>query len=274
VDVTALVPTVECEALIGSANPAWQPGSDTRTFHCEIFAPGGQAAGAGLALALGADHLAARARVQAERDPAAHGLRDSADQRAILWVQDEAAIRLGGRPYRPGLPPAWRHRLIHVAARDAKDALFALEEGLQCRDIAFVVGELAGNPQALGFTQSRRLSMAAERHKVPLYLIRLDAMRDLSSARQRWDVRAAPSPPPRWNAQAPGHSTWHADLFRARYHRPAQWIIHDEADRLTAVRPGRIAANEAGDSAGQRTPSAASDSVGMAGAAGLRSLAT
>ena len=35
-------------------------------------------------------------------------------------------------------------------------------------------------------------------------MIRLDAARDLSSARQRWEAKAAPSQPPRWNTAAPG----------------------------------------------------------------------
>ena len=76
---------------------------------------------------------------------AINGAIDGAEDstRAWLWVQDKAALRLSGRPYRPGLPLALRHRLIHVAANQPEDALFALEEGLRCRDLAFVLGELA-----------------------------------------------------------------------------------------------------------------------------------
>ena len=73
-------------------------------------------------------------------------------------------------------------------AATPEDALFALEEGLRCRELACVIGEIAGNPKALDFTASRRLSLAAERHGVPLVLVRLDAARDLCSARMRWQV--------------------------------------------------------------------------------------
>jgi protein ImuA len=156
----------------------------------------------------------------------------AADQRSWLWVQDKTALRLNGRPYRPGLPPALRHRLIHVAAKSPEDALFALEEGLRCRDLAFVIGELAGNPGALSFTASRRLSLAGERHGVPLWLVRLDARRDLGSARMRWEARAAPSAPPRWNGQAPGAAAWHAELFRARGHPPGEWVLGEAGGRL------------------------------------------
>ncbi len=164
-------------------------------------------------------------------------LNSSHDARNILWVQDKAAIRLSGRPYRPGFPPELRARLIHVAAKTPEDALFALEEGLRCRDLAFVIGEITGNPKALGFTVSRRLSVAAEKHGVPLFLIRLDARRDLSSARMRWQMHSTASPPSCWNAAAPGTASWRAELFRARAYRQGEWILRDDGKHLAAHSP-------------------------------------
>ena len=148
---------------------AWRPGLTEAPRHSELFASTREGSGAALALAFAQDQ-------------------HRADQRPWLWVQDKTALRLTGRPYRPGLPQSLRHRLIHVAATSPEDALFALEEGLRCRDLAFVIGELAGNPRALSFTASRRLSLAAEKHGVPLWLVRLDAARDLGSARLRWQA--------------------------------------------------------------------------------------
>ena len=211
----------------------WRPGLPASVRHSDIFAPGDEASGAGAALALALDQGDA--------------------ERPWLWVQDKAARRLGGRPYRPGLPAALRHRLIHVAADTPEDALFALEEGLRCRDLGFVIGEIAGNPKALNFTASRRLSLAAERHGTPLWLVRLGAARDLGSARMRWEVRATPSPEPRWNAYSPGRPSWRAELFRAHTYQPGHWILRDDA---------RLAAEPA-----------TSDPGDLAGAAGARSLA-
>ncbi|WDA40793.1 recA-like protein [Erythrobacter sp. BLCC-B19] len=199
-------------------DPRWRPGLNVQPFHSEIFAPATEASGAGLALALARDALAAAG--------------ESDDTRQILWVQDRAAIRLGGRPCLAGLPRDLAHRLIHVAAATPEDALFALEEGLKCRDLACVIGEIAGNPKALSFTASRRLSLTAEKHGVRLWLVRLDAAPDLSSARMRWQARAAPSAAPRWNPAAPGMATWHAELFRARTHAPGQWSLSDDAGTL------------------------------------------
>lgn len=230
-------------AFLAARAASWAPGGTASGFHAEVFAPARDGSGAALALALALDRMRAGAA-----SPAA----ECADERAWLWVQDAAALRQSGRPYRPGLPAALRHRLIHVAAATPEDALFALEEGVRCRDLAFVVGELAGNPRALDFTASRRLSLAAERHQVPLWLVRLDAARDLGSARMRWQARAAPSEAPRWNPQAPGTPAWHAELFRARAHSPGEWILHDAGQALVARRPADFvaAAADPGDLAG------------------------
>jgi len=202
-DLPRAVDLASAGAPTGIGNPRWHPGSAC-PFHSEIFAPADEASGAGVALALALDGLRLRRAARAGGAAAEEG--------AVLWVQDEKARLLTGRPYRPGLPEALRHRLIHVAARTPQDALFALEEGVRCRDLACVIGEVAGNPKALSFTASRRLSLAAQRHGVPLFLVRLDADRDLSSARMRWNVRAAPSAPPLWNPAAPGRPAWHRPM--------------------------------------------------------------
>ncbi len=206
----------------------WEPGRASGSFHGEIFASSRDATGAALAIALLLDQMAAQVP-----NPVA----DVPDQRAWLWVQDAKAMRITGRPYRPGLPPALQHRLVHVAAKTPEDALFALEEGLRCRDLAFVIGEVTGNPRALDFTASRRLSLASDHHQIPLWLVRLDARRDLSSARQRWDVEPAASLPPRWNPQAPGPAAWKAELFRARAHPPGTWLLDHKDGHLTLRDP-------------------------------------
>ena len=211
--------------------PHWRPGLGGAALHGEIFAPVHEASGAALAMALALDAAL------------------PGEERCWLWVQDKAALRRGGRPYQPGLPRELRHRLIHVAAQTPEDALFALEEGLRCRDLAFVVGEIAGNPKALNFTAARRLSLAVEKHGTPLWLVRLDAAPDLSSARQRWQAKAASSLPPRWNPAAPGAPAWQAELFRARVHPPGKWTLSDEASRLS-VRPAHF--GDLADGAGDR----------------------
>jgi protein ImuA len=214
-------------AFSAAHSAEWRPGlADGGAAHGEIFASSGEGTGAALALAFALD-----------RHRAAGQARDTADQRPWLWVQDAAALKRSGRPYRPGLPRELRHRLIHVAVKSPEDALFALEEGLRCRDLAFVIGEIVGNPRPLGLTAARRFSLAVEKHGVPLWLVRLDAMRDLGSARLRWEAKSAVSPPPRWNPHAPGAASWHAELFRARSHPAGAGVLREDGG-LVAERIG------------------------------------
>jgi protein ImuA len=152
----------------------------------------------------------------------------------LLWVQERMAVIEAGRIYPPGLAIG---ELIHVSARDARSALWAMEEGLRCSALGAVIGEIWGDPQALDFTATRRLAVAAERNGVAAYLIRQSGHANLSGARMRWRVASAPSTPNRLDAKAPGAPAWEAELFRARGFAPGTWRVgHDgSADRVDLV---------------------------------------
>jgi len=57
----------------------------------------------------------------------------------ILWVQERMAVLESGRIHPPGLPS---RNLIHVETRDARDALWAMEEGLRCAALSTVIGDV------------------------------------------------------------------------------------------------------------------------------------
>ncbi len=143
----------------------------------------------------------------------------------LLWIQERMAIVEAGRIYPPGLGCP---DLIHVEARDARDALWAMEEGLRCPGLSAVIGELWGDPKALDFTATRRLAVAAERYGMAAYLIRQSGHANLSGARMRWRVASAPSLPNEFNRQAPGAAAWDAELFRARGFAPGRWAVTHE----------------------------------------------
>jgi len=180
------------------------------------------------------------------RDGGATGfvLAQVARGKPLLWVQERMAMLEAGRIYPPGLGVA---ELIHVSARDARTALWAMEEGLRCAALGGVIGEIWGDPKALDFTATRRLAVAAERYGVAAFLIRLGGHANLSGARMRWRVTSAPSLIPPLDPKAPGDPVWDADLFRARGFAPGRWIVsrdaheqakgkdEDAADRLNLV---------------------------------------
>ena len=144
----------------------------------------------------------------------------------LLWVQDRMAILESGRIHPPGLPS---QNLIHVEARDARDALWAMEEGVRCAALSAVIGELWGDPRALDFTATRRLAVASEKSGTPVWLVRLGGTANLSGARMRWRVGSAPSLANSLDGKAPGLPAWDADLFRSRHSPPGRWSLAHEA---------------------------------------------
>jgi protein ImuA len=216
----------------GSYQDHWSPDLKEQPTKNEIFCRLDDAAGAGFALAL--------------------AVKCGADK-PWLWVQDKQSRRRSGMPYIHGLPQSIRHNLHYIAAQSPEDALFAMEEGLRCAGLSFVIGELSGDPKALGFTASRRLAVASEAHGVPLYLLRGDALRQLSAARMRWDVASEPSLSHRWNSKAPGAAQCQAELFRTRLYRPGRWWLSYERGKFSTAETATASTNrvdlvaEAGD---------------------------
>jgi len=143
----------------------------------------------------------------------------------VLWVQDRMAVLESGRIYPPGLGGL---EILHVEARDARAALWAMEEGVRCSALSAVVGELSGDPAALDFTATRRLAVASERSEVPCWLVRLGGTPNLSGARMRWRIASAASLENPLDPRAPGAPAWDAELFRARGSPPGRWKIAHE----------------------------------------------
>jgi protein ImuA len=143
----------------------------------------------------------------------------------LLWVQERMAILESGRVHPRGLST---QDLIHVEARDARDALWAMEEGVRCSCLSAVIGEIWGDPRPLDFTATRRLAVASERSGTPCWLVRLGGNANLSGARMRWRIGSAPSLMNELDTKAPGLPAWDAELFRARGFPPGRWsIAHD-----------------------------------------------
>ncbi|MGI8704918.1 MAG: ImuA family protein [Sphingomicrobium sp.] len=153
----------------------------------------------------------------------------------VLWVQERMAILESGRIYPPGLGGL---QILHVEARDARSALWAMEEGVRCSALSTVIGELYGDPAALDFTATRRLAVASERAQVPCWLVRLGGSANLSGARMRWRIASAPSLVNPLDARAPGAPAWDAALFRARGMPAGRWsIAHDSGAFHLAAEP-------------------------------------
>ena len=91
------------------------------------------------------------------------------EKASILWCERpwtlDAGVLYGPALLQFGIDPM---RLILVRTRRDSDALWAMEEGLRCSQIAAVVGELGD----ISLTASRRLQLAAEETGVTAMLLR------------------------------------------------------------------------------------------------------
>ncbi len=199
---------------------------------CEVFADDRDGAGAAAVLAMA---------VQAAGQTSG-GARDG---RPLLWVQQRMATHEGGALSARGLAGRVPEGgVIRVAARNAADVLWVMEEGLRCKGLAGVIGEVWGAPAVLDFTASRRLSLRAEAYGVPAFLLHLSATPRPSVACERWRVRSLASSVHPFDPQSPGEARWDMELFRARWRRPGRWIgQHDRAaHRLDLAAPLRAGA--------------------------------
>jgi protein ImuA len=188
------------------------------------IAPIDQALGGGLARAAlhemaAATESAITAATHFALGLAAHGK----EPRAVLWIAEDMGLLENGAPYGPGLDSLGLspERLVRVAAAKSRDVLWAMEEGLRCRSVGVVIGEVRGVDR-LDLVASRRLSLAAGQRDVCALLLRTAPGTDASAAATRWIVAAAPS---RANAAGPGPPRFSLHLTRNRRGPLGSWNL-------------------------------------------------
>lgn len=137
----------------------------------EIFTPERRNAGAALGFALGQ----ARSLLGPARP-------------ALIILQLQAEAQDMGIPYGAGLahlgidPDAVVIGKLHSIV----ELLWAIEEAVSCRAVAAVIADVAGQPRALDFTASRRLSLRAAAAGTSLFFLRYGRDREASAAHLRW----------------------------------------------------------------------------------------
>lgn len=164
----------------------------------------------------------------------------------VLWCADALA---GSELYPPGLAAFGLdyRRLIVVRCRKPREVLAAMEDGLRCRVLAAVVGELSA---AVDLTASRRLQLAAESSGVTGFLVQ-SAWRDQISksppagrrkvaGAERYGLEMQAKAPSaafsRWSADAARNKdsaassmTWRLSLHRCRNGGSGAWTVKWDA---------------------------------------------
>jgi protein ImuA len=137
---------------------------------------------------------------------------------AVLFLQLAHEGKEMGLPYGPGLKSFGfsPEQLIVARLANPVDLLWAVEEATACRAVAAVVAEMLGEPKALDFTASRRLSLRAASGGASVLLLRYGQGRAASAARLRWRISPASSQAPPFDTAAPGQPRWQVELEKGR----------------------------------------------------------
>jgi len=134
----------------------------------------------------------------------------------VVYLQLANEAQEMGLPYGPGLislgfaPEA----LVLIRPATVIELLWAAEEALACQAVAAVVADIAGQPKALNFTASRRLSLRSTDTGASMFFLRYGHWREASAAHLRWQVLPVLSAHNRLDVTAPGRTRWQARLER------------------------------------------------------------
>jgi protein ImuA len=139
------------------------------------------------------------------------------EEGVVMWISADRTI----------FPPALTlfnidpHRVIFIDLRNQKEVAWAVEEALQLKGLAAVIGEV----QELDFTTSRRLQLAVEKSQVTGFLLNNNKRNNNTNASLcRWQIQCAPSLA---IDELPGigYPCWKVELLKVRNGRPGSWQI-------------------------------------------------
>lgn len=142
---------------------------------------------------------------------------------SILWCQNAESVHEAGRLHgsgiaRFGIDPG---RIMFAETDNTRDCLWVLEEAAKCSDLCAIIGEV----KSASFTETRRLTLAAQEAGIPIFLIRDPKFLMGTNANTRWRVGAGIGQPDLFDAKAPGNPTWDVELLKCRGGRPNQWSL-------------------------------------------------
>jgi protein ImuA len=162
-----------------------------------------------------------RVRIQRDSD-----FRVPSSNFRILWPIAKTAQAFGA-PYPPGLKffglePS---RIVFVRCANARECLWAIEEGLRLGGIAAVIGARA---KTMDLTASRRLQLAAEQANIPVFLLRSYNDHAPSAAVTRWRVSPAPAARDRFGFTK--NACFRVALEYARRGKTGEWVMEWNSD--------------------------------------------
>jgi protein ImuA len=140
-----------------------------------------------------------------------------------VWIRPDFAAAEAGELYGPGLAAMGLSlaRLVILKVPRLRDALWAMEEALQCRAVSAVVTELMGDDADL--TATRRLALAAGAGGGLGLLLRHQTNREPNAAMTRWEVASSSGESDGFGGLA--RPTFAVSLVKNRHGQTGQWRL-------------------------------------------------
>ena len=155
---------------------------------------------------------------------------------ATIWISSSRTV----------FPPALKrfgvepHNIIFIDLQNEKDVLLAIEQSLQCKRIAAVVGEV----KHISFKESRRLQLAAEQSRVTALLVRQQSKNlNTTACVSRWHITALPRELPD-GMPGIGFPRWNVELLRIRNGKPGVWQLEYSSNRLKEIKNNIISISQ------------------------------
>ena len=137
----------------------------------------------------------------------------------IVWVRDAGSSAEAGGLYGPGLAGLGLdpERVTFVTLRNATDALRAGVEAARSPAAGAVIIETMDKGQLIDLTATRRLTLASEKSRVTVFLLRIAGVTGPSAAWTRWRIGpAAARAPPGTDAPSMAGPRFDITLLRHR----------------------------------------------------------
>ena len=140
------------------------------------------------------------------------------ERKAVLYLQLAEKTQELGLPYAIGVQQFGIDPDMMIIGRvgDVTELLWAMEEAISCRAVAGVIADVIGNPRALDFTASRRLSLRASATGTSAFILRYGLGREASASKLRWHVSPAVSAEQFYDPLAPGPPRFVVEIEKKR----------------------------------------------------------
>jgi len=146
------------------------------------------------------------------------------------WITSKPVFPHALKTY--GIDP---EKILFIQPPQQRFTLFVLEEVLKCDGLTAMIAEV----KELGFTESRRLQLAAEESGVTGFLVRQQPKTITTCAVTRWKIKHLLADK---KEQLPGvgFPQWNVELLKVRNGKPGKWQMQWTAGRFELVQQPAI----------------------------------